>query len=832
MPKMKSFKPLPLLAAGFLAASACTLPPPTFKANTSDAGTGATCVSGITGPTSNASSADGGGENNIDNVVTPISCVGTGANPNAIDKYSQGYTQDKGLLTQVESLRSSMSLFDEAQQMRGTRFGGITSAQFNDIQRSQDTVASKIRGFRYRDASRGMDLGEDMDGALPNAATVNNSKVGYSTAFPVSMSRGAAFDLDLEYAVGEAIADEMQAAKQTLLLAPCMNLLRHPLWGRAQETYGEDPFHIGRLASAMTVGVQQHIAANAKHFMAYDIEIKRALNNSEMDEQTLREIYARHFRMVVQDGGVASVMASYNQVNGTKSTQDHHTLTDVLRTDFGFKGFVLSDWWAMPNTSAATDSSTLKATAVQAVKAGLDVELPWGLNYSQLESIVSSNGGLTKADIDTAAARVLEQKLRFNSDKLTGSVGLGSPQTIYKNSRISCDADHIALAQKAAVESMVLLKNDNNTLPIPKSVTKVAVLGATVPYKTTNGGTANTGGILNFGKDVLTGDLGSSRVFPDPDKSIGPLAGIEAAAPSGVTVVNPATAADVPADTDYIVVMAGLTPEDEGEEYTQAGDRLSLALDAKQDPPYQNIQNDLIASAAALGKPMVVVLEGSNVIDMSPWLDQVHAVVMAFYPGQVGGAAIGQLLWGQVNFSGKLPFTWGKQLGDYETFNGGGTTNFNYYVGYRYFDQAGKPAPQYLFGHGLSYTTFEYRKLQLGCSDMSKGAVLPVVVNVANTGTVAGDEIVMVFVSFPNTTARRAAKELKGFTRVHLEAGEEKQITIPVRLKDLDYYDQNLNQWVVEDGKVNIMVGGSSAAPFPLTQTVTVQGYKTNSSNY
>ena len=169
-----------------------------------------------------------------------------------------------------------------------------------------------------------MNLGEDMDGATQNAAVVNGEHVGYSTVFPVSMARGAAFDLDLEYAIGEAIGDEMQAAKQTLLLAPCMNILRHPYWGRAQETYGEDPFQLGRLATAMTVGVQQHIAANAKHYMAYDIENGRDVNNSQLDEQTLREIYARHFRMVVQDGGVASVMASYNQVNGEKSTANAH----------------------------------------------------------------------------------------------------------------------------------------------------------------------------------------------------------------------------------------------------------------------------------------------------------------------------------------------------------------------------------------------------------------------------------------------------------------------------------------------------------------------------
>ena len=273
-----------------------------------------------------------------------------------------------------------------------------------------------------------MNLAEDMNGVQPNAGKEPGSdiSVGYSTAFPVSMARGAAFDLDLEYAIGEAIADEMQAAKETLLLAPCMNLLRHPLWGRAQETYGEDSFHIGRLASAMTVGVQQHIAANAKHYMAYDIEKNRALNNSQFaDEQTLREIYGRHFRMVVQDGGVASVMASYNLVNGTKSTQNHHTLTDVMRNDFGFKGFILSDWWAMPNGANVVDTATLKGVAVEAVKAGLDVELPWALNYGQLESIVNSGGGLTKADIDASAARILEQKFRFNADKLSRQRGSG-----------------------------------------------------------------------------------------------------------------------------------------------------------------------------------------------------------------------------------------------------------------------------------------------------------------------------------------------------------------------------------------------------------------------
>ncbi|HEY5284965.1 MAG TPA: glycoside hydrolase family 3 C-terminal domain-containing protein, partial [Polyangia bacterium] len=301
----------------------------------------------------------------------------------------------------------------------------------------------------------------------------------------------------------------------------------------------------------------------------------------------------------------------------------------------------------------------------------------------------------------------------------------------------------------------------------------------------------------------------------------------------GVTVVMGSSADDA-ADADFIVVIAGLTAQDEGEEYTLAGDRTSLGLDAKQSDT--NIQNNLIAQVAKLGKPMVVVLEGGSVIDVTPWEPSVPALVMAWYPGMVGGAALGKLLWGKYkdgattyNFSGKLPFTWGKQLSDYETFNGNGTTNFEYFVGYRRFDHLGTD-PQYPFGRGLSYTSFEYRKLQLGCSDLSKGAVLPVVVNVANTGSVAGDEIVMVFVSFPNTQARRPVKELKGFARVSLNAGEEKQITIPVRLADLDYFQQDSStattgKWVVESGDVTISVGGSALKNFPLTGTVKVNGY-------
>jgi beta-glucosidase len=417
------------------------------------------------------------------------------------------------------------------------------------------------------------------------------------------------------------------------------------------------------------------------------------------------------------------------------------------------------------------------------------------------------------------------------------SWGLGRPKTTYKKGKImysGCDG-HVDLARKAAVESMVLMKNASNTLPISPTVKKVAVLGATVPYSTTNDGKP-TVATMNFATEVHTGDKGSSRVFSDPKDSIGPFDGIKLTRPSADIVVETGSSPtdDNVKDADFFVVVAGLTPGDEGEEYTNAGDRdkYGFGLDAKQDAAHAGIQNKLIEAVIATGKPMVVVLEGGSVIDM-PWLDRVPAVVMAWYGGMRVGEALGTLLWGQANFAGKLPLTWGR-FSDYPPFKAekGSATNADYFLGYRYFDKFGI-TPVFPFGHGLSYTTFAYSNLQLGCSSMSEGAVLPVYVDVKNTGNVAGDEIVMLFASFPNSKAARRTtiKELKGFTRVSLNPGEQKQVMIPVRLKDLDYYDQTKNKWVVEDVPVTIMVGGISTN-LPLTGTVDIQGYVKDSSNY
>jgi beta-glucosidase len=794
--------------------------------------------SGGSGNTGTGGGSTGAGGSATGGAPMKMACVSATSDPLS---YTAGYTADPTNRSNAMSVASAMSNDEKAQQMSGLPQSG--TANFNVF--NQETNTSRgIRGFYYRDGPRGVNLN----------ATGDNQP-DFSTAFPVAMARGAAFDPDLEYEVGEAIGDEMLASGNTMLLAPTVNILRHPAWGRAQETYGEDVFLLGRLGSAFVSGVQQYTGACAKHYAANNIEDGRETANATMDEETLREIYARHFEMIIQEGGVASIMASYNEVNGTHSTQNAHLLTDLVRTDFGFQGFVLSDWWAMPNGNSVPypAASTLQPIAQQAVNAGLDMELPWRYNYSTLSALVTS-GGLQSNQLTTSAARILEQKYRFHSD-MTSGYGAKQPFTVYSGGSISkndqtdpaINMSHIALSELAAEESMVLLKNDNNTLPINRStVKKIAVIGANLIYglqETNSQDTCVTCGssvtsacpiasgigcTMDLTTNVRTGDNGSSRVFSDPSKSVGPLAGIMADA-NGITVTayNTAAAAQA-AGFDFAVVIAGLTPYDEGEEYTGAGDRtaggigstshsVNLGLDPKVNT---GVQNALISAVAAINKPMAVVLEGGSVIDVTPWIASVPALVMAWYPGMAGGTALGRLLFGDVNFSGKLPITWDSTTSNWPTFaSSSGTTQMDYWLGYRYFDYHNE-TPEFSFGYGMSYTTYKYALDStmplVGCSTVPSDGTVPVTVDVYNNSSVAGTETMFVFVQYPGSSVTNRAgstyKELKAFKRVPVAANQGVRVTISLRVKDLKYWNTSAGAWAVEPGTVKVIVAPSAAA--------------------
>jgi beta-glucosidase len=752
----------------------------------------------------------------------------------ATDPWSPGYQVTSCVTANATSVVDQLQINQQADMMRGTHSGCGGSMNYNDIFESGGTTGlgfmaaeGTVRELTFRDGPRGVCL-------VPysNAPKDNNQfpKGDYSTTFPSASARGASFDLGLEQAIGAAIGDEMVAAGTTVLLAPVINILRHPAWGRSQETYGEDSYALGRLGTAFVSGAQQYVQACVKHFEAYNIENGRDSGNvAVMDEQTAYESYGRHFEMVIQDGGVACVMAAYNQIQiagGQRAncTSNGDLLTKMLRDTFGFKGYVMSDWWALPGGQGCpgTSNAAQKQNAADAVNAGLDLEMPWSLNYSQLESDVPSL--IQNTQIATSAQRIATQQYRFNA-AVGNSDGLKPAQSTFNRSNFSIDDTtstgqaHVALAYKAAVESMVLLKNSSNTLPIPSSVKTLGVIGANVPYALSSSADIQTG-TVHFASDVRTGDLGSSRTYTDPATSTSPLQGFQkAAADKGMTVVT-GTDATAPA-ADFYVIIAGMTPQDEGEGYTSAdasgGDRPSFDLDSKITP----VQDQLIQQIAARGKPTVVVLEGGSVINVdTPGISAAQAVVMAWYPGQDGGHAMADLLFGNANFSGKLPVSWAN-YGDEPQFVGPNkVTTMDYYVGYKYLDNR-NITPVFPFGYGLSYTTFAYSNLSVPCESAGTDGLVNVQVQVQNTGSVDGDEVSFLFVSYPNTAQRRPAKELKGFQRTTIGAGNSATVTFPLRMQDLKYWDSTSHSWKWENGPVQILVGGSSGN-LPLTSTINV----------
>jgi beta-glucosidase len=758
--------------------------------------------------------------------------------------HMQPFSVSPDVTAAVSSTLSLMAAADKANQMMGVDPG---PQDYQDIERSPDVQlsgGSTIRGYNYRDAGRGVNL----DAGQKNRANDGND---FATVFPAASVRAASWDLDLEKRVGEAAGDETAASMNNMLLAPCMNIIRHPYWGRTQETYGEDSYHIGRMASAFTVGLQEYVTGCAKHFAANNIERNRSKQNAQMNEQTLREIYGRHFEMVVQDGGVGCVMASYNEINGVKSTQNKHLLRDILKGPieqggFGFQGLVISDWWAMPGDQNPPDVSTAQSLTNEAVQAGLDIEVPWTLHYSAAT--------LAQADqslVQEAASRVLTEKYRFKTALNTDGWSIKPPVSTLTNGSITANSDHEALAEEVETKSAVLLTNGiapaAPVLPLTSAM-NIAVVGpdedfslisSSVPKTCTLPTDSKQSCTFHFATDPGLGDRGSSRVNGDPAHSVGPLAGIKAAAGSTrqVTSGNSATAA---AAADIVVVVVGYTPGDEGEEYAigTGGDRKSLDLPATQ--------NDFVTSVLDLMKPTVIIVESGSIVNL-PWLAHANknqATIWAGYGGLRGGTALGKLIFGAANFSGKMPLAWPTQTeldANGTTFkasdDGSLPTQMGYFFGYREYDRRKYVVPQatnmvFPFGQGLSYSTFTYSNLTLPCqAAVTKDAIFNVAVDIKNTSTVDGDEVALLFIKPPakpaNITGDRPWKELKSFAKVTVPAGKTVTAQLPLRIRDLRRWEGDATgKWVIDSGAYTILVGKNADDAETTTNqtTLMVQG--------
>jgi len=662
-----------------------------------------------------------------------------------------GFCGDQGEAVErrIDALLSQMTLDEKIDQMHGS--GGMVDGLWP----TPDNMRLGIPGFRMVDGPRGV-----------SAAT------GHATAFPVGMARGATWNPTLEARVGEAIAIETRAKGANVLLAPTMNVLRHPRWGRAQETYGEDPVHIGRLAVAFITGAQHHVVASAKHFALNSIEDTRNVVNVSVDERTLHEVYLPHFRLAVEQAYVGSVMSAYNKVNGHYCSENAQLLRDILKGTWAFRGFVESDWFS------ATRST------VPSAMAGLDIEMPWSLFYGAALLRAVQSGDLPEATIDESVRRILRVKLCFRLDT-------DPPQP---DPAVIESPEHTQLALEVARQAIVLLKNDAGVLPLDRSRLRSLVVAGPLAA------------MANLG------DEGSSLVVPS--YAVPLLDGVRSRA-GNVAVTYLDTYSLTPSDlariavTDAAIVVAGFTKADEGEDHDRS--RLDLSADQEQ----------LILDVAAANPQTIVVLEGGSAIGMERWIDRVKAVLMAWYPGQEGGHAIAEVLFGDINPSGRLPITFARSDADLPPFdNRSREVVYDYYHGYRYVDRLGIE-PRFPFGFGLSYTTFRYNALAVADTVLPPDGTQTITVQLTNTGARMGDETVQLYVSALGSAVDRAPRDLKNFARIHLEPGGTMTVRFELPIKDLAYYDVASHTWLVEATTYAVFVGPHTRE-LPLSTTFRV----------
>ncbi|MEK3773571.1 glycoside hydrolase family 3 C-terminal domain-containing protein [Paenibacillus sp. FSL K6-4396] len=591
-----------------------------------------------------------------------------------------------------------------------------------------------------------------------------------ATCFPSAAGLASSWDKELARQVGVALGEECQAEDVAVLLGPGVNIKRSPLGGRNFEYFSEDPLLSTQMATGHIQGVQsQGVGTSLKHFAVNNQEERRMSIDAVVDERTLREIYLASFEGAVKDGQPWTVMCSYNKVNGTYAGENEWLLTDILKDEWGHEGLVVSDWGAVNERA-------------DALAAGLELEMPTSGGIGERKVIDAvENGQLPLDKLDRAVERLLTLIFNAVDQKQDGA-------TYNKD-------EHHQLARKVAAESMVLLKNEKGLLPLGREG-EVALIGAFARKPRFQGGGSSH---INPTKvddivEEMTQVAGEGVTF-----SYAPGYRIEAD-DVDETLMHEAIQAAQSADT--AVVFVGLPDRYESEGY----DRAHLRL------PDNHIR--LIEEIAKVQSRVVVVLSNGSPVEM-PWLPQVQAVLEAYLGGQAVGGAIADLLYGEVNPSGKLAETFPAKLShnpSYPNFPGEGDRvdyREGIFVGYRYYDKK-ELEPLFPFGYGLSYTTFEYADLKVDRTELTDQDEVNVQVRVTNTGDRAGKEIVQLYVSDVESTVIRPVRELKGFAKVALEPGESKVVSFTLNKRSFAYYNVDMKDWHVETGEFEIQVGSSS----------------------
>lgn len=607
-----------------------------------------------------------------------------------------------------------------------------------------------------------------------------------STCFPTASSLAATWDVELLHEMGQALAEEAIALDVDVILGPGVNMKRSPLCGRNFEYFSEDPFLAGEMAAALINGIQSKgVGTSLKHYAANNQEFERFSISAEVDERTLREIYLPAFETAVTKSQPWTVMCSYNKINGAYGSEHRQLLTDILRDEWGFEGFVVSDWGAVHDRVAA-------------LKAGLDLEMP-GPKKARVQAVIDAvnSGELDEAVLDTAVARIL--RIVFKAAETPKE-----PLAAGQGSRFDVAAHH-ALARKVAAAGMVLLKN-NGILPL-QHPQHIAVIGRAAQTPHFQGGGSSH--INPTTVDVPFAEL--QKLAGDAELSFAP--GYPADDSIQQTLIDEAVTIAQTADVALLYMALPGFKESEGY------DRPDLDLTVQQVA--------LIKAVTAVQPRTVVILNNGAAVTMSDWIEGTAAVLEAWMMGQAGGGAIADVLYGRVNPGGKLAETYPLRLRDtpaYLNFPGeNGVVRYGegLFIGYRYYDAREQPV-LFPFGYGLSYTTFAYSNPRASATTFKDTDGVTVSLDVTNTGAIAGSEIVQVYVHDQQARLVRPAKELKGFTKVMLQPGETKTVAIPLNFRAFAYYDPAYKQWIAEEGVFDILIG-ASAADIRASLTVTLQ---------
>ncbi len=627
------------------------------------------------------------------------------------------------------------------------------------------------------------------------------ARAGKATVFPQVIGLAAAFNTDLHHRVAVAISDEARAKHHEAarrgnrggyfgltFWSPNINIFRDPRWGRGHETYGEDPYLTARLGVAFVKGLQgDHprylkLVATPKHFAVHSgPELERHRFDAIVSPRDLNETYLPAFKACIQEAKSASIMGAYNRINGRPCCASDLLLNDILRRRWGFTGFVVADCGAVYNLHAHHKTSpTASHAAADAVKSGCDMEC--GDQYHHLLQAVQ-DGLITEDEINIALTNIFTARFRLGMFDPPESV----PYTKIPADIVNCES-HRELACQAARESIVLLKNDKHLLPLDKGIRSVAVVGPLAFYPKMLLGNYN-----GLSPDMVTPVQGildklspGTRVTWEPGCEL-----------TGGPELNTMKIGWSVSDADVIIAVLGFSPDLEGEvgeaeDSEGGGDRLRIDLPGRQQQLLEHLHDT--------GKPVVLVLTGGSPITINWAKEHISAIVMCWYPGEAGGHAVADVLFGDYNPAGRLPVTFPKSLDQLPVFSDYSMTGRTY----RFMADE----PLFRFGYGLSYTTFEYGRLSFSGTQITKNQALTVSVDVTNTGNLAGDEVVQLYISDLEASVPVPRRHLEGFKRIHLRSGETQSVEFTITSSQLAVYDDTGNPFI-EPGEFRITIGGS-----------------------